>query len=195
MTIDESKVNLLEKDIEEYIFQNPGVIFTSWGSMNRWVKRQFQVPSGIIDLLGVTEGGALAVVEIKNVAIDASALTQACRYAYDLERVICILKEYHDNPENDFPAILKIVIGRGIDTKTMREAEALKVDAYCFAVELNLSASQVSWKNEFRKERSTQYDLLREDESILAVIEQYEQQISEPVEEVGCTLSESHFEE
>jgi RecB family endonuclease NucS len=183
MIIDESKVNLLEKDIEEYIFCNPNVILTAWGHIDKWIKRQFQVPSGIVDLLGVTQGGALAVVEIKNVAIDANALTQVCRYAYDLERVVSWLKTYHENHENDFPEIIKIVVGRSIETRTMREAEALNVNVYCFEVKLELSADRTYWTSEFERNRESQYEELSNDKSILSVIEEYDQEVSSYTED------------
>lgn len=90
MNVDPRKINLSEKDLEDYLFENPGLVkmpFT-FEPIERWFGRQLHVPSGIIDLIGVTVSDRIAVVELKNTEIFSSHLTQVCRYAVDIENAI-----------------------------------------------------------------------------------------------------------
>jgi hypothetical protein len=165
MIIDEKKVNLAEKDIEQWLWENPHSAWCLVGRVEKWLKRQYRLPSGIADLIGVTDTGSLVVVEVKNVDIDASALTQVCRYAFDLKYIhTLVIRDIipDDMPE---PDVYKVVIGRSVDTQTMREAEALDIQVICFQVNLSLDTISAAWRNEFREDRRAVYDDLSRDET------------------------------
>lgn len=169
MTIDSSRINLSERDIEDYLFDHPGEVF---GDGARWIKRQFAVPGGIIDLIGQTESGRIVVVEVKNVAIDSSALAQVCRYAYDINEILSTIEYRFRTHELEIadvshPPVFKMVIGRSVDTKTKREAEALDVYLLTFETELHLNISYRSnWETGFEGERAMQYEILSDDDDL-----------------------------
>lgn len=68
MKIDPSKIKLTERDLEEYLWNNPYLFDEKLDneSITRWLARQYHVPSGVIDLLGVTTRENIAVIELKN---------------------------------------------------------------------------------------------------------------------------------
>lgn len=140
MTVDTAKVSLGEKDIEDYLYDNPGVVRNRQGiPIKQWIGRQFRVPSGIIDLLGVTKGGILAIVEVKLGAIDAGALTQVSRYASDISMVLVSLDLGHDV----FYDVDRICVGNRIDSKTSLEASALNIGVNVFSIEISLHTNLI----------------------------------------------------
>lgn len=128
MIIDRSKANLLEKDIEDYLWHNPSEVYCDHFRVARWIKRQYQVHSGILDLLGVTDNYHLVIVEVKNVPIDASALTQVSRYAFDVANVADKAGDIYMGHDHGGLHVYKMVIGRSISNKTMLEADKM-IDA------------------------------------------------------------------
>lgn len=180
MRIPESKVHLQEKDIEDYLFAHPEVIETYGDPVRAWVKRQFEIPSGVLDLLGVTLGGDFLIVEIKNTPIESAALTQVCRYAFDVENILRIsvpdLIGVYDRP----PRVYTLVIGRSIDAKTMREAEALNIVAVSFAVELSLKITgPYRWAESFEEDRRQRYSALSVDLDLTAAVRAGDQRVEE----------------
>lgn len=174
MVIDPSKVNLCERDIEDYLFSEPSAIYVGvHGDVVKWIKRQMKVPSGIIDLLGVTSSRAIVVVEVKNVPIDSSALAQVSRYALDIRNI----KDYIFNRlgETDWvidPPIIKVVVGRSADAKVMLEAESMGVHVMRFDVKLSIDATLVAWKDTYLNDRYAQWQEISNDpDLILAVSE------------------------
>lgn len=130
-TIDPKKVQLAEKDIEDWLYEYPGSL-----DVTKWVGRQVHVPSGIIDLLGVDEDGNPVVVEVKNVEITADAVLQVCRYAADIERGVDALRDSH---QQWGCSVRRVVIGKGaIANQTMYEANAVDVELHTFGVCLEL---------------------------------------------------------
>lgn len=155
-TIDPRQVNIAEKDIENWLWENPQAIQFSTGSkIERWIARQYTLPSGVLDLLGLFYGH-LVVVEVKNTTIKPEALTQVCRYAYDLERIASEIGVYH--PPN------KVIIGKNIETNTLKEAEALEIVIFTFEVNLNLDISGMwGFKSEYYKEQREKIKNLAEE--------------------------------
>lgn len=121
-------MKFLEKDIEQYLFNNPErVEFSMYKGANpdfieEWIHRQLIVPSGVIDLLGVTSDGHIAIVELKKESIDSKAISQVCRYAHDIQRVVDGILGNESMIE-----IKKVVIGKSIDKKAMFEATSMDV--------------------------------------------------------------------
>lgn len=151
-----------EKDIEDYLFENPQRLKFGGKHVNRWIKRQYAVPSGIIDLLGIVRDGTIAVVEVKNVAVEAKALTQVCRYAFDIQSIMPGVK------------IKKIVVGRSIDTKTFSEAEAVGVQINTFTETINSDEfiRLLEWTPEAAKARRKVYGAMTGDPELMhALIE------------------------
>jgi hypothetical protein len=173
MAIPENRVNVLEKDIEDFLYLHPeALILNNDVNIDRWIKRQFTVPSGIIDLLGVTEHGTIVLVEIKNVAIDASTLTQISRYAYDLDHIVGIISLGVIADEAPYPELIKVAVGRSVDDKTLREAEALGIQVHTFDVYIRLSLSpRVGWTTEFMEYQRNRYNELAQDDDLNAAIE------------------------
>lgn len=114
-----SRMNLCEKDIEDWLFENPeAVVYLGDYSVAKWIGRQFEVPSGIIDLLGVDQHGNIVVVEIKIGAIDGKAITQCARYAGDITRAYDCMGAVGDTAS---PTVKKLVIGSSIDNTAILE--------------------------------------------------------------------------
>lgn len=172
MKIDPKKVNLLEADIEQYLWENPNeVAFNGW-YISRWLKRQFSVPSGIIDLLGVTVEGYFVVVEIKNVDIDAKAVAQVCRYAHDIFSVITKL-----NTGAKFSyrySTMKVLVGPSIGTTVLRECEACGISYLEFEVNLSLKIDQTQFTRAFRSQRDSAYAELASDPTLIEAHSAYQ---------------------
>lgn len=157
MKIDISRLNLLEKDIEDWLYANPGSIRTNWGSVTEWVGRQYRLPSGIADLVGVLDGGIVVIVEVKNVPINKAALTQVCRYAADLLEILQ-WRNYYPNPEmQGMSYVEKIVVGPSIDDQTFTEAAALNVSIHEFSASLDIDISEIEWTAGTRDSMSATY--------------------------------------
>jgi len=161
--LDVSKVNILEKDIEEWLFLNPSFLDYGWGTIDRWFGRQYQLPSGIADLIGVTERGALVVVEVKNVAIGKAAVLQVCRYASDLQEIASYRMSYpreYPGKEWSSPVVRKVLIGPSVDSQTYTEAVACGVFVMTFVPRLTLTVSRLGWSMDYREEREKQFETI-----------------------------------
>lgn len=98
MSVDPKKINLSEKDLEDYLYQHPEKVtlpYTDW-TVQSWFGRQLRVPSGIIDLIGITEQDTIVLVELKNTDFEAAHLTQIQRYSKDIEEAYSVAGGYHD---------------------------------------------------------------------------------------------------
>jgi hypothetical protein len=162
MKIDISRVNLLEKDIEDWLFENPDSIRYPYyeNPITKWIGRQYQLPSGIADLIGIREDMKLVVVEIKNVPINKAAILQICRYAYDLKHIVSNRMNYPFVSESNEPDVEMVVIGQSIDGQTFMEAQAVSVNVYSFSVTLDLDVNRMNLTNEIRKSMRNQHDLI-----------------------------------
>jgi RecB family endonuclease NucS len=175
MIVPESKVNLAEKDIEEYLFQNPFAVRVARTEhyVDHWIKRQYQLPSGTLDLLGVTALMDFVVVEVKNVAIDSAAVTQVNRYGYDIWNILVPMIKKKAGDRIYRPNVHRILVGKSIDSKTMREAEAAGVEINVFSVNLKLEVNNYGWSEEFHNARSHQYAQARQDTTFVSEVENY----------------------
>jgi len=169
VNIDWGRVNILEADIEEYLYQNPTSIRLYQGMfIKEWVARQFHVPSGVIDLLGVANNGCYVVVEVKNTEITSSALTQVSRYAQDIERIFSKIDKLH----NHYNFAGKIVIGREpVTNQIIFEAEALGITLLTFDVSLSLNiSSSWGWSKKYLNELDDTYENLKDDRAFFYVM-------------------------
>jgi Endonuclease NucS C-terminal domain len=131
-----------EKKLEDYLFAHPEALQDDFGfrHVDHWLKRQYRVPSGIIDLVGVAPGSnQLWVVEIKNRPIKTDALTQVCRYAFDIEQICKACQgQLEGTYQRRFPAfypIAKMVIAPHFTPDLWDEAEALGITVVTFEIE------------------------------------------------------------
>lgn len=134
MNIDLSKVNLLEKDVENWIYENPDQFScdgSTCGPIERWIGRQYTLPSGIVDLIGVNSKGYLVIIEVKNVPITKAALTQVTRYATDIAIILARHTKYQHRSAG-LPIISTCVVGTEIDRQTFMEACAMAIDIVTF---------------------------------------------------------------
>jgi hypothetical protein len=160
-----------EKDIEDWLYDHPEKVKIKSFVVREWVARQYHVPSGIIDLLGYMgsvehiakpiELPMFCVVEVKNVSIDSSALTQVCRYSQDIHNILfeAAGKNYWDLG-NYTPNIFKIVIAPRykIEDKIWFEADALNVNILLCDVNLSLNIrGPLIWNKEYARELGNMY--------------------------------------
>lgn len=135
MNIDPRKVQLSEKDIEDWLWENPQAIESYGRVVKEWIGRQVIVPSGRIDLLGINRADGLVVVEVKNVVFESKHLTQVQRYARDLEDV------YFELTGEPFP-VWKFLIGPfEPDNTVLMEADAMDIRIICIDYHLNADLS------------------------------------------------------
>lgn len=135
-------IKFTERDVEDYIFQNPECIRTSWhGRVVGWSHRQLAMPSGILDLLGAFETGDIVVAEIKNVPASSSAITQVSRYADDLYQILGRAGLKH--PQR----IIPVIVAPDYSDKVFRECKACNVIAIQFSASLTLNVSTIRWSN------------------------------------------------
>lgn len=160
MKIDINRLNLLEKDIEEWLFDNPGVLPAVYkkNPIVGWIGRQYQLPSGIADLIGVREDKTLVVVEVKNVAINKAAILQVCRYTHDLKHILSNRMDYPHVRDWNEPVIEMIVVGPSIESQTFTEAQAVNVRVFQFSPVLTLNIASLSWDDDYRDSIRAQHD-------------------------------------
>lgn len=173
MKIDISRVSLTEADIEQYLFENPEAIHAQLNNgskiyVEKWIGRQFIVPSGIIDLLGELNSGAIAVVEVKLGAIDGKAIAQVCRYAADIDIAVGMVIVGMSNVP-----VLKFVVGDSIDTKSMFECGALDVAPLVFSAKLSLSVNQMYWNEDFRQSLPAKHEAISSNNEIVRLQSQW----------------------
>lgn len=186
MIIDERKVNLAEKDIEQWLWENPTLIrFGHNEVVAKWLYRQMSIPSGVADLVGITESNDLVVAEVKNTEIKPDALLQVARYAFDV-RIIAIRSVENQGLWNyPTPYVYKLVIGRSIDFKTARDAEATSTFIFTFGVQMSLFLSEdLKWRRQFVDRREYQYETLASDDDMTKAVEAH----AERCRTTGSTL-------
>lgn len=158
MRLDIGKVNLTEKDIEDWLFENPedfpaDVEYHGETPIVKWIGRQYHLPSGIADLIGLRGNGMLTVVEVKNVAISKAAILQVCRYASDVEQITENRDRYDFRDKDGTPYVQKVIIGPSIDDQTFMEAQACNVAVICFVANLDIALTEISWTTAAYKSR------------------------------------------
>lgn len=162
MKIDISRVNLLEKDIEDWLFENPGALPRPFNEnlIVRWIGRQYTLPSGIADLIGLRENNRVVVVEVKNVPINKAAVLQVCRYQDDLKHILSQRMSYPHVRDWNYPEIDMILVGPSIDSQTFTEARAVGVDVVTFSASFALDLSRLVWSHEHENEVEAQRDAI-----------------------------------
>lgn len=160
MKIDISRVNLLEKDIEDWLYANPLALNPTYvdNPIVNWLGRQYQLPSGIADLIGVRQDKMLVVVEIKNVPINKAAVLQVCRYTSDLKRIVSSRMEYPHFRDNHEPVIEMVLVGPSVDDQTFTEARAVNVDVFTFTANLTLTIGELAWNREHYTRLNEQHE-------------------------------------
>ena len=181
MKVDPSKVNLSEKDIEDWLFENPGSISIYGHTIEGWIGRQIHVPSGIIDLLGYHTFGEnriqLVVVEVNNVEFSQSAILQVCRYAHDIENGVYSIEL--DNGLSISDIATKVVIAKGIVTdQLLYEANSVNVSLISFSVNFEISTGG-NWR----------FTLDRHQENIKAMKNIFETLVFEKLNELKPEVS------
>lgn len=169
-----------EKDIEDLLYRNPSAInvgvFSDDLLVNEWIARQFTVPSGRIDLLGVygVNYKLPIVVEIKNTVIDAKAVAQVCRYADDISSILRRIDSQNDE-------VLKVVVGRGpIPNDLLLAAWSIGVGLITFQEDGDdIHLSRVAWMaySEYKKLDDVYEKLSKQ--SIFDVFRDYEKPFAE----------------
>lgn len=158
-TIDRKYVNIPERAIEDWLFDNPTSVRTFDGCfVERWIARQFKVPSGIIDLLGFCDDGSAIVVEVKNESPTSSALTQVKRYASDIANVIMKIPNH-----NLLPVKMTVVGADGMSDQLLFEADAMEVAIMSYEVSLELELSGIwTWNDSKQKKIENEYCAISE---------------------------------
>ena len=175
MNVDPSKVNLSEKDIEDWLWEHPEAIDPDL----KWISRQLEVPSGIIDLLGLLPYNQILVCEVKNVTFDPAALTQVSRYAHDIERII-----YYRQHEEWFAN--KMVIALGSPTnKIQYEADAIDVVLLSFTIDYSVNISNKwHWSETHQQALNNRYKEISAQEIFDVVAMIQEETPNEDIKEV-----------
>lgn len=164
MKIDISRLNLLEKDIEDWLYENPNALPAPFNEnlITEWIGRQYALPSGIADLIGIREDKRVVVVEIKNVAINKAAVLQVCRYHSDLQFIVSSRMDYPHTLDWGEPIIDKILVGPSVDNQTFCEAQAVGVEVVIFSANLTLDLSRLRWSHEHSNEVTEQRNAIAE---------------------------------
>lgn len=184
MQLDISRVTLYESDIEEYLFKNPNHVLVIDRQLSnlkvvvRWLRRQFTVPSGIIDLLGEMDDGSIAVVEVKLGAIDSKAIAQVCRYAYDIEMAASWASTGYESV-----MVHRVVVGGSIDGKTMYECNALNVHPLHYEASLSLSTSRSIWPDSHIEKMRLMYEALSTDAELSRVQHAWDERFGSPIQD------------
>lgn len=172
MKIDQSRVNITEKDIEDWLYENPYSLQLGRWTTIGWLARQLRLPSGIADLVGVIEMNidvngdrprSISVVEVKNVPITSDALGQVVRYAEDVREVMDRVKI--DDSLKLHPDPARIVVGPQIDDQTFAESRAQAISVITFETQLRLNlGGELGWKKSKKERLRETYDEMAADE-------------------------------
>lgn len=141
--IDPRKVSLSEKDLEDWLYENPtSLTLLGRPVVSEWVGRQFRVPSGIIDLLGVYPNlGTPVIVEMKNTtAVRPEYLTQIIRYKHDIQEILAYTED--EKYSEDFQ-VLTYLVGpfESMGSEQLFEANALNINIVSLEYWLEASLS------------------------------------------------------
>jgi hypothetical protein len=127
---------MIERKLEDYLFDNP----TKVPNVTCWLARQFRIPSGRIDLLGISKSCHYSkpekltpyVVELKCNKFTHEALTQVSRYARDIDIITSNLDVYRGQDYKEYwESTHKIVIAPGIPSEAIiYEADSLEILLY-----------------------------------------------------------------
>lgn len=189
MEVDPRKVNLAEADIEQYLWENPHLVQLHGMPIERWIKRQFRIPSGILDLMGVNRLGSLALVEIKNTELKLEHIAQVKRYAYDINAVLTIhgAEDRLCNP---------ILVGRSITDSLYRDCEACGVRVQVFDVSFKLGVRIMGWRQEFWEEREQRHIELGDDKDLadyVAMVIESRRQLEEAIRVMQQPAASPHI--
>jgi hypothetical protein len=164
MNVDPHKINLSERDLEDYLFENPNIVEIplSGTPITKWISRQMRVPSGIIDLLGITTNNILVVVELKNAPFSSGHLTQVCRYARDIEEVARAAGIVNPEP-------YKLLIGtHDPTTELIIEANSVDVMIVTLKIDYDISIGGL-WRlsESFKEKRNNEIQEISESEEFV----------------------------
>lgn len=134
-------LNLSERDIEDWIYDNPGALNLRIAG---WIGRQYKLPSGIADLIGYRDDHVVVVIEVKNVPINKAALTQVARYTYDVQDIVGDFRDYPGLVDWQRPYVQMVLAGPSIDEQTALEAEAMGIDLVIFEVALRMRLTRLA---------------------------------------------------
>jgi hypothetical protein len=143
-------MRILEKDIEDVLFAHPeympvaAITGRSNFTFKGWIARQYSVPSGRIDLLGLLMWDMTSpdlapairnpygptyhplIVELKRGKIDAAAVAQVGRYLHDIKTVIEEVNfTYGVAPVER--AMFPVIVGQSVDHQTLQSAAGFGV--------------------------------------------------------------------
>lgn len=151
------RVNLLEKDIEDWLWANASALNCRQFTIVEWIGRQVKLPSGIADLVGYGHDGGdgnrlfPVIVEVKNVPIKTEALGQVMRYGYDVLCVFDAAMGDEERPPVEMHA-QHIVVGTSIDNATFAEAVAMDIAVFTFRAHVHVQIDgQVRWAHEYQE--------------------------------------------
>lgn len=168
MKLDPSSLRITERQVEDFFYQDPQSVCSNRFYIEKWIKRQYRVPSGIVDLLGITSSGDLAVVEIKNVEVDSRAVTQVCRYAKDIEGICGAFNEREATDNGVWMAtdVVKILVGPSVSDSVFRECEACGVIYLEFSINMTVDVNSILWSSDFLEDRKRYYGALSQDQEL-----------------------------
>lgn len=138
-------MQILEKDIEQWMFDNPDKCKLGPVQIGKWIGRQITLPSGRLDLLGTWkdyEDERVVVVELKNTELDESALAQVVRYAHDVKNIL-----------GNF-GVVKVLVGPSqytIRTDFFHAAVAMNVFVVRFDTKFSVGFDRVDWMMGYRQ--------------------------------------------
>jgi hypothetical protein len=146
----------LESDLERMLFRSPNSVHTNWNNrpIERWIARQYIVPSGVIDLLGVMRNykdkPIPVVVELKNRPLKSADIAQVLRYSADINDILLCLAA--GNSLNQIDDAVMVLIGVGVPSnQVLFEAYAANVYIHEFTINQSIEVSgRYSWTSEFR---------------------------------------------
>jgi RecB family endonuclease NucS len=121
-------VSISEGIVQEWLYERPDLIQgEDLSPVIKWIGRQYKLPTGVADLIGVQENGNISLIEVKRLRITRADIWQVARYASGLERIFN--RSYGDRDKK----VDLILVGSGIGWEILNDARAAGVKVFSYS--------------------------------------------------------------
>jgi RecB family endonuclease NucS len=125
--LNRGRIKIGHYHIETWLHEIPELIQgENLAPVAKWLGRQYKLPSGIADLVGIQANGDISMIEVKLFGITRADIWQTHRYARDIEQILG--RKITTNK------VHRILIGRGIRWDILDDARSLDIKVFSYSL-------------------------------------------------------------